>query len=273
MTVRELTGLLSAAGVPDAGYDARELFRVFGGAREYELFLPDTSSDSPELLSAADRRCRREPLAYILGECGFYRETYKVTPACLIPRQETELLVDYGVKNLPRGARFLDLCTGSGCIALSILKNRPDTAAVALDISAAALNVAMENADRLALTDRVEFVLSDLRLYEPCERFSAIFSNPPYVRADVYPDLSDEVHTEPRLALVGDDPDGAGLYRRIISKYKKNLSPGGFFALEIGYDQADALMCAARDNHMRAEILPDLSGLPRLAVLREEKIL
>lgn len=269
MTVRELAEMLSRAGVPDAGYDARELFRVFGGVREYELFLPDTSSVSPELLSAAERRCRREPLAYILGECGFYRETYKVTPACLIPRQETEVLVDYGVKNLPDGARFLDLCTGSGCIALSILKNRPGTTAVALDISAAALGVAKENAARLTVADRVEFVLSDLGLYEPCGVFSAIFSNPPYVRADVYPTLSDEVHTEPRLALVGDDPDGAGLYRRIISKYKKNLSPGGFFAFEIGYDQSDALMRAARDNDMCAEIFPDLSGLPRLAVIRE----
>lgn len=271
MTVRELTERLTRVGVPDAGYDARELFRVFGGVKEYELFLPDTSSDSRELLSAADRRSRREPLAYILGECGFYRETYKVTPACLIPRQETELLVDYGVKNLPDGARFLDLCTGSGCIALSILKNRPDTSAVALDISAAALDVAKENAGRLTLTDRAEFVLSDLRTYAPRERFAAVFSNPPYVRADVYKTLSDEVHAEPRLALVGDDPDGAGLYREIISKYRKYLLPGGFFAFEIGYDQADALMCAARENRMCAEILPDLSGLPRVAVLKEEQ--
>ena len=118
MTLKEAIEKLRAAGVESADYDARELFRFY----RHGTVTLNTECDSPELLSAVERRANREPLQYIIGEVGFYRESYKVTPDCLIPRPDTETLVDYAVKHIPEGASFLDLCTGSGCVAVSTLK-------------------------------------------------------------------------------------------------------------------------------------------------------
>ena len=126
MTFRECINLLKGANIPNPEYDARELFIKFAPLSRGAAILDSTVSDSAALISAVERRCAREPLQYIIGEVGFYRELYSVSPDCLIPRADTEILVDFAVKNLGAGARFLDLCTGSGCIAISTLKNTRD---------------------------------------------------------------------------------------------------------------------------------------------------
>ena len=142
MRLSSAVSRLTEAGIDEARAEARILFSRIGKINECELLF-DPECDSAELDSAIEARARRTPLAYILGEADFYRENYIVTPDCLIPRPETELLVDYAVHHIPSGARFADICTGSGCIAISTLKNTGDTTAIALDLSIGALEVAL----------------------------------------------------------------------------------------------------------------------------------
>ena len=258
---------LSEAGIDEARLEARILFSRIGKASECELLF-DPECDSAELDSAVEARARRIPLAYILGEADFYRENYIVTPDCLIPRPETELLVDYAVNHIPCGARFADICTGSGCIAISTLKNTKDTAAVALDLSEAALKVARANAERNSVSGRIEFIHGDALLGIEGE-FFAILSNPPYVSEAAYAALEAEIYEEPKMAFVG-GVDGGDFYREMIPLYKNNLQSGGFLAFEIGYDQGELLRSLGASHGMETEIIKDYSGLDRIAVLKKQ---
>ena len=263
MTLKEAIEILKSAGVESADYDARELFKLYCPAP----IMLNSECDRAELSSAVERRAKREPLQYIIGSVGFYREEYKVTPDCLIPRSDTEILVDYAVKNLPGGAHFADLCTGSGCVAISVLRNTPDTTAVAVDISEGALTVASENAGLNGVKDRITFRQADL-LKEKIEGpFYAVLSNPPYVTDEAYLGLEGEIYHEPMAAFVGGE-DGGDFYRALTPIYKDRIAEGGFIAYEIGYDQADLLCKIADDNDMSCEILKDLSGMDRVAVLK-----
>ncbi|MBQ7386625.1 MAG: peptide chain release factor N(5)-glutamine methyltransferase [Clostridia bacterium] len=267
MTLNEAYLLLKEHGVPDALYDARALFKKFGGASDIDLTNRAFSSDNAHLISAIERRAAREPLQYIIGEVSFYRETYKVTPDCLIPRSDTELLVDYAVKNLPRGAHFADLCCGSGCIGISVLKNTADTTATLVDISEGALKVTKENAERYGVLDRAKILLSDVTKNAVGDAFFAVLSNPPYVTRKAYAALEPEIYKEPEAAFVGGD-DGADFYRAMTPIYKNIIENDGFIAYEIGYDQSDIIKDIANECGMSCEILNDLSDNPRVAVLR-----
>lgn len=267
MTLKEAINILSSAGVPDAVHDARAIFSHFGGFADYELVSREISSDNPDLIDALERRAKREPLQYIIGECDFYRERYFVSPGCLIPRSDTEVLVDFAVNNLPSGERFLDLCTGSGCVGLSVLNNTKNTSAILVDISDGALDIAKRNAERLGLAPRVDFLLADV-LGEPlCDEVYAVLSNPPYVTDSEYESLDKEIYFEPKNAFVG-GADGGDFYRAITEKYRDRLAVGGFIAYEIGYEQADLLREIAEANRMTCKIIHDLSGNARVAVLR-----
>ena len=267
MTLKEAISILSSAGVPDAVHDARAIFSHFGGFADYELVSREISSDNPDLIDALERRAKREPLQYIIGECDFYRERYFVSCGCLIPRSDTEVLVDFAVNNLPSGARFLDLCTGSGCVGLSVLNNTKNTSAILVDISDGALDIAKRNAERLGLAPRVDFLLADV-LGEPlCDEVYAVLSNPPYVTDSEYESLDEEIYFEPKNAFVG-GADGGDFYRAITEKYRDRLAVGGFIAYEIGYEQADLLREIAEANRMTCKIIHDLSGNARVAVLR-----
>ncbi len=270
MTYKEAIKLLKDAGVDSPEYDTRELFCHFGGFNRSELLLSDPECSSPELLSAIERRAAREPLQYIIGEVEFYHESYLVSPDCLIPRPDTELLVDYAVKNLPAGATFLDLCTGSGCVAISTLKNTRDTCAIAVDIDGGALALATENAYRNGVAERIHFRLCDLTREVVEEPAFAVLSNPPYVSEEAYATLEREIGHEPRHAFVG-GADGGDFYRHLTPIYKEKVADEGFIAYEIGYDQADMLRAIAADCAMTCEILTDLAGNDRVAVLRKAK--
>ena len=267
MTLKEAICILSSALVPDAEYDARAIFSHFGGFLPHQLVMRDVSCDKSELISAIERRAKREPLQYIIGECDFYRERYFVTPDCLIPRQDSEILVDFAVKNMPSGAHFLDLCTGSGCIALSVLNNTEKTTAVAMDISSGALNVARKNAERLGLRDRIDLRLGDALAGAVEGEFFAVLSNPPYVTDSEYESLEGEIYFEPKGAFVGGD-DGGDFYRAITPLYRERIADSGFIAYEIGEGQGDLLRKIAEANAMSCEIIPDLAGRARVAVLR-----
>lgn len=269
MRLSELTARLKGAGIENARDEARALFAHLGGYRREELIFSDPELSGEEIEEAAKRREAREPLQYIIGSVDFYRESYEVHPDCLIPRQDTELLVDYAVRNIPEGECLLDLCTGSGCVAISTLKNTKGTRAVAIDISDAALRIAERNAERNGVCDRIAIKRCDVLAEEMTGEYFAVLSNPPYVTETAYSSLEPELYFEPRLALVGGGEDGCEFYERITSVYKTKIKPNGFIAFEIGFDQGGCLRRIASAHGMECEIIKDYSGNDRVAVLRQ----
>lgn len=269
MKLSEATRRLSEAGIENARAEARMLFMTLGGFSLSDAIGADLSSEDNRLIEAVERREKREPLQYIIGRVDFHRESYNVSPDCLIPRQDTEALVDLAVKMIPDGERFIDLCTGSGCIAISTLKNTKNTTAVAVDLSHCALEVARANAELNGVSDRITFVESDVLNERINGEFFAVLSNPPYVTDAAYRALEPELYFEPKMALVGIDEDGAGFYRRIAELYCPVIKKDGFIAFEIGYDQAEPLIKTAKDLGMSCEIIKDLSGNDRVALLKK----
>ncbi len=269
MKLSEATDILRKAGIEDPRAEARLLFTEIGGIPEYKTVGADPEVNSPILTDAVRRREKREPMGYILGSVGFYHESYFVTPDTLIPRSDTEALVEYAVSKLGAGDVFLDLCTGSGCIAISVLKNTFGTTAVAVDISEKALRVAAKNSDRNGVSDRLTLLYSDVTA-EPDptlpHKVNAILANPPYVTVEEYGELEKEIYFEPKSAFVGGD-DGGDFYRAITSKYKGLLADGGFIAYEIGYRQAELIRAIAESENMSCRIIHDLGANPRVAIL------
>ncbi len=267
MKLSELSARLASLGIEEAQNEARILFSHFTGTPLSHLYGCDPESDDAALSAAVLRRKAREPLAYILGEAPFYRSILKVTPDCLIPRADTERLCELAIARLPRGARFCDLCTGSGAIAVTLLSERPDTVAHALDISAGALAVAEENARRLGVSDRLSLSVGDVFSDDdlPDGPFDAILSNPPYIETDVLSTLSPEVGCEPVIALDG-GPDGLLFYRRLITLADR-LTEGGFLLFECGYDQKEAMAALSRDAGLTFSPYYDYGGRFRGAYL------
>lgn len=204
-----------------------------------------------------------EPFAYVLGVQPFRDHVFRVTPDVLIPRPDTELLVNHALEAIPAGRamRILDLGTGSGCIAISIALERPDCRVIAVDASRAALDVARDNAARLGARN-VSFVASDWYAALGTERFDLVVSNPPYVAA-ADPHLADLVH-EPRGALVAGS-DGLDDIRRIAAGARDHLRPGGWLMVEHGYDQRDAAVAVFRASGLgNLSWRDDLAGRPRM---------
>lgn len=206
------------------------------------------------------------PLAYLIKEQAFYDLVLYVDERVLIPRPDTERLVETVLRFLPENARFLDLGTGSGCIPVTVLKHRSDVCGVALDLSPDALSVAKTNAEQIGVSDRLTFCEGDMTK-NPFARelFDAIISNPPYIaREDIkkYPSLS----YEPKMALDG-GVDGMDFYRAILSQYRKNLKAGGGFFFEIGFDQGNAMRSLAESFGYTCEIYKDYGKNDRVAVL------
>lgn len=266
MTRREITRRLRQAGIEEAQEESLRLFCHYSGRdRAHALAAREEDCTAPALEAAVQRRERREPLAYILGEVDFYAERYRVTPQVLIPRPDTEVLVDWAIAHLPPRAHFADYGTGSGCIAISILAHRPDCTARALDISPQALEIAQENARRNGVDGRMTFAIEDMLEAPVCsEKYDAILSNPPYIAARTMEGLAPELRYEPRTALT-DEGDGVRFYRALLTQRTGMLRPGGCFALEIGYDQGDVLRQLAHAAGGVCEILRDYGGRDRVA--------
>lgn len=270
MTYRELCRRLSSCGIECAENEAALLLEHFAGlSRAALLSDPDRDVTDQALEAAVARRMTREPLAYILGKWAFFDEIYTVSPDCLIPRPDTELLVELAIGMLPPRARFADLCTGSGCVAISTLCHRPDCSAVAVDLFPKTAALAQKNAEdngvahRLAV--RVDDVL-DPRCLADETLFDAILSNPPYIRAQVVDTLEPELFCEPRAALDGGE-DGMLFYRAILDNFASRLAPHGLILFEIGYDQEEDITSLAASRGFSCEVKRDLAGLPRVAIL------
>ena len=222
------------------------------------------------VLAAKEELQKGRPLAYIIKEQAFYDLVFYVDERVLIPRPDTERLVERVLGFLPKSASILDLGTGSGCIPITILKHRPDAVGRALDISPDALCVAKKNASLVGVADRLTFQLGDMKQnpFED-ELFDAVISNPPYIpREDIkkYPSLS----YEPQMALDG-GPDGMDFYRVILSCYRGNLKAGGAFFFEIGFDQGGAMRALAETLGYTCEIYKDYGKNDRVAVLFPKK--
>jgi len=270
MTYNEICNILASAEIENNRGEASMLICHFCNISKADLLLRhDDDFDSPELEEAVIKRCNHYPLQYILGYWEFCHETYRVTENTLIPRQDTEKLVEIAIRYIPENARILDLCTGSGCVAISTLAVRKDCRAVAVDIFPETLDIARENAESNGVGDRVGFIAQDVMepdFMEALGTFDCIISNPPYIETRQIPLLDEELSFEPEAALDGGD-DGLDFYRVIISRYTSYLNNDGAMLLEIGCDQAKAVAALALSAGMRCEIFKDYGGNDRVAYL------
>ncbi len=213
---------------------------------------------------------QHEPLAYLLGEWYFYGETFAINRGCLIPRSDTEHVVDRLIKLLPTGGHFLDLCCGSGCIGIAAMCHRPDASADLVDISPLALEAAKSNADRLLPGRNVRLWQGDLfdsdAVLNRGVMYDVIVSNPPYIASEVMKTLSPQVRKEPNTALDGGE-DGMKFYREIVDKYRAVLKENGRMLFEIGYDQKAAITALAEQYGMTCRVYKDYGGNDRVAEL------
>ncbi len=214
------------------------------------------------------RRGDQEPLAYILGEKGFMRNSFKVNRATLVPRPETELLVEniiHLAEQVGGDVKILDIGTGSGAIIVSLLDYLPQAKGVGVDISLEALTVARDNAQRIGVLDRCGFIRSDVFSKVPMDKkFDIIVSNPPYIPAADIAGLAQDVQQEPRGALDG-GVDGLDFYRRITAEAADHLVEDGLLAFEIGYDQGEAVAALCREaGFSRTIVLKDYAELDRM---------
>ena len=265
------------AGVAAVELEAREILcGVLGKTKEEflrdrGLFAPEEVARKVDQLVA--RRVKGEPLPYLLGEWDFYGETFKVTPDVLIPRTDTEVLVDWAIAVLRQELgqdefRFLDLCTGCGCIGVSLARAFDKARGVLLDISQAAIDVAQENCKRHKLSDRLLCVPADV-----CEapdrrllgKFDVLLANPPYITREEMAKLDRSVRDfEPYAALFGGN-DGLHYYRAILKNWTGLLRDGGFIAFECGYRQAiDLARLMKKSGIQRIKIVEDTAGIQRV---------
>lgn len=271
MTYNEICNALAEADIENNRGEASMLICRFCGINKADLLLRhEENFESPELESAVRKRCEHYPLQYILGYWDFCHETYRVNENTLIPRQDTEKLVELAIRYIPENARVIDLCTGSGCVAISTLAARQDCTAVAVDLFPETLDVARENAESNGVGDRMGFLAKDVlspSFMDEVGTFDCILSNPPYIETHQIPLLDEELSFEPEAALDGGD-DGLDFYRVIITEYKKYLNRDGIMLLEIGCDQAKAVSAIAASAGMRCEIFKDYGGNDRVAFLK-----
>ena len=219
------------------------------------------------------RRAAQEPLAYILGSRAFMKYDFKVTPDVLVPRPETELLVECAASlagNI-EAPEVLDIGTGSGAIIVSLLDMLPNAKGTAVDVSPGALKVAQANAEQIGVAQRLKFVRSDLYAALPQgSKFDIIISNPPYIPSADIAGLAADVRREPRLALDG-GADGLNFYRRIISGAPKFLKPNGFLAFEIGINQGEAVAALCRQAGFAVTaVRHDYAGIDRMVFAAKE---
>ncbi|QAT83993.1 putative protein methyltransferase HemK [Corallococcus coralloides] len=240
-----------------------------GRVRLYvDLDRPLSKDELAAFKALIERRLAGEPTNYLTGTKEFYNRPFKVDARVLIPRPETELLVEAVLHAVPRDApsRVLDVCTGSGCIAISVAAERPQATVLATDLSKDACALARENAQALGVSERVSVLEGDLFApLPPDATFRVVVSNPPYIDSGDIAGLSAEVRREPRLALDG-GPDGLVALRRVIQGARRVLEPGGLLALEMGETQGSAVLELLRAaGYSDARVEKDLERRERMA--------
>ncbi len=283
MTIRQRIAAARArlrdAGIsPDeADLDGRLLAEHVLGWTPERLLIDEGHAETPEFSARYDvlveRRARHEPIAYIVGHQEFWGLEFEVAPAVLIPRPETELIVESALEVIPRDrpCDVADICTGSGCIAVALAKERPRARIVAIELSNAALEIARRNASRHGAADRIDFEREDL-FGDSGRAFDVVVSNPPYVAEADRPSIQPEVRDhEPALALFA-GPDGLHVIRRLVGEAPSRLRAGGSLIFEFGFGQADAVeeLISRTPGLRMIELRRDLQNIPRAALARRE---
>lgn len=266
------------AKIDTPGLDAEVLLAEVLHADRLSLYVhPEkilTDEEFSRFKNFVERRAKKIPVAYIIGKKEFFGMNFFVTPEVLIPRPDTEILVQFvidALKNFSGGVKIADMGTGSGAICISIVKNLPNATAATVDISPGAIEVAKRNAENLQVADRINFFPGNM--FEPLsgKKFDCIVSNPPYIPTDEIKNLQPEVKTEPKIALDG-GADGLNFYRQLVKVAPDFLLPDGFFAFEIGIGQAEEVKKIIRreEKFCDIKILKDLSGIDRVVTARKK---
>lgn len=259
------------AGIASARLEAQLLLAHALGCTRVQLYTgfdkPLAEAELAAYRGLIKRRLGGESVAYLLGEQEFWGLPFYVDASVLVPRPDTETVVEVARARRPDRAapcRVLDLCTGSGALAVSLAKELPAATVVATELSEAAAAVARRNAERNGVADRVDVRVGDLFAPVAGERFDLVVSNPPYIASAVIPTLSAEVRAEPVVALDG-GPDGLAFYDRIAAEAAAHLEPGGALVLEHGFDQADAVAARlAAAGFEDVTLVHDLAKHPRV---------
>ena len=276
MTIRELLSRAAARlgenGVENPSLDAELLMAKALGVTRAGLYasLNETvhPGDRADFEGLLEKRCRRYPLQYIIGEQEFMGLSFTVGEGVLIPRADTEVLVETILNLRENFKSILDLCTGSGAAAVSLAKNIPGSRVTAVDISAKALEYAERNAERHGVLDRIDFKKRDILNWMPRGNYELVVSNPPYIPRSELPFLPPAVQKEPGLALDGGE-DGLDAYRTIFSYVQKALLAPGLLALEVGESQAASVLALGRRAGFKeARTVQDLAGRERVAVFQ-----
>lgn len=269
---REGKETLERAGIAEAELDAWYLLEYVTGISRASYYGDPgrvvTEEDLCRYRECIEKRAGHIPLQHITGEQEFMGLSFRVNNQVLIPRQDTETLVEEALKYAMPGMRVLDLCTGSGCILISLLHFCPGLTGVGSDISAEALKMARTNGQRLHVEDRAQWLCGDL-FEKVTGAFDLIVSNPPYIRSAEIEELQEEVRLyDPRIALDGAE-DGLLFYRRIIEESKSYLKNGGRLLFEIGCDQGrDVAELLENAGYTEVSVKKDLAGLDRVAAGR-----
>ena len=289
MNIRELEMELCSYGIEDARTEAFLIIeRLFGVNRSSLLLDRSRDFDSPQLEQVLKKRKERVPLQYIFGDWDFMGKKFLVSEECLIPQPDTEILVEKALEilkkwqgvdenakckmqNAKSDTLVADLCTGSGCIGLSLLMYGAVNRVMLMDISKGALNMARKNARLHGLADRCDFVLGDITVDLPKEKYKMIVSNPPYIPTGDIEALPEEVKKEPHLALDG-GCDGLDIIRFLIGDGLAYLDENGVMLIEFGYDQGEKIDLLLREKCDTGfiksyEILYDYGNNPRVAVV------
>lgn len=273
MTYKDLERELEKISPNEYSYEARILVKEYCGLEpSYIALNKDAEVGNEKVLDALKKRKSGVPLQYIIGKWDFYNQSYIVNENCLIPRSDTEILVQLAIEMMSDGARFLDLCTGSGCIAVSCASERKDISGIMVDKFPQTLDLAKINSELNGVSDRVIPLILDIMTDEPNfekNGFDVILSNPPYIKREVISTLSKEVKMEPHTALDGGE-DGLDFYRKIITDYFVFLKKNGFMLLEIGYDQGRDVLQIANENGLGCAIYKDYSGNDRVVKVFEK---
>ncbi|HEV8370910.1 MAG TPA: peptide chain release factor N(5)-glutamine methyltransferase [Pyrinomonadaceae bacterium] len=276
--IQQASQILRKAGVPESHREAGSLLaHVIHRDRTFLLSHAEDQLDPEQFSSFRDsveRRSTGEPLQYITGLQDFYGREFRVSPEVLIPRPETELLVAAALEFIGESEAIIcDIGTGSGCIAVTLLCERPNARGVAVDVTAPALEIARQNAIDKGVDDRLTFTLSDCfeSLPQDALQFDLIISNPPYVAADVISGLQREVKDHEPMVALSPGPDGLSIIRRLIEDAPSFLRKDGHLILEIGFDQGEAVERLVDNNDWKLiDILPDLQRIPRIVILQRE---
>ena len=274
-TLSEIIKILQAANIDEASVKARIILREVANMSVEDMLLDREVKDEQKVLDFARKMAQtKAPLQHLLGYWYFMGEKFIVSENTLIPREETEFLVNCAIEKINKikkdTLQVLDIGTGSGCIACMIAKNAPQAEVLGVDVSSDALQVALENAQKLDLIKKVVFRKSDLfSALREGEKFDVVVSNPPYISEDDYKNLDSTVRDfEPKSALLAKE-NGLEFYKKIIKQAAKYVNYGGYIAFECGMGQAREICTLLERNGFQvSDVIKDLAGIERVVAAR-----